>query len=109
MLLLTPQDGQQNVITTAQEMCHSVVQRKLKTSEIDTTMVNNRLSGKGPFQCLIGFYHQSSLCSRLIFISLLYVSAATRGFPDPELALVFGGVHSTLGFPPWQMRLTEIL
>ena len=107
MLLLTPQDGQQNVITTAQEVCHSVVQRKLKTSEIDTTMVNNRLSGKGPFERLIDFYSPS----RPMFISPLYVSvsAATRGFPDPELALVFGGVHSTLGFPPWQMRLTEIL
>ena len=46
MLLLTPQDGTQNIITTAQEMCHSVMQGKLKTNEIDTKMVNKRLSGK---------------------------------------------------------------
>lgn len=45
VLLLTPQDGQQNIITTAQDMCRSVLQRKLKTNEIDTTMVNRRLSG----------------------------------------------------------------
>ena len=34
---------------------------------------------------------------------------ATSGLPDPDLAIVFGGVNSTLGFPPWQIRLTEIL
>jgi len=26
-----------------------------------------------------------------------------------DLAIVFGGSSSTMGFPPWQLRLTEIL
>lgn len=29
--------------------------------------------------------------------------------PDPELLLRCGNVHSLLGFPPWQIRLTEII
>lgn len=30
------------------------------------------------------------------------------GVPDPDMALVFGSICSTVGFPPWQLRLTEI-
>ncbi|EGW10360.1 dehydrodolichyl diphosphate synthase complex subunit Nus1 [Cricetulus griseus] len=33
----------------------------------------------------------------------------SQGFPDPDLVLKFGSVDSTLGFPPWQIRLTEII
>jgi len=32
----------------------------------------------------------------------------TENLPDPELILQFGEVHSLMGFPPWQTRLTEI-
>ncbi|XP_051051127.1 dehydrodolichyl diphosphate synthase complex subunit NUS1-like [Phodopus roborovskii] len=32
-----------------------------------------------------------------------------QGFPDPDLVLKFGFVDSTLGFLPWQIRLTEII
>ncbi|XP_064405142.1 dehydrodolichyl diphosphate synthase complex subunit nus1-like isoform X2 [Halichondria panicea] len=32
----------------------------------------------------------------------------SSNIPDPDLALVCGGTSSTLGFPPWQLRLTEI-
>jgi len=34
---------------------------------------------------------------------------AISSLPDPDLAIVFGGSSSTMGFPPWQLRLTEIL
>ncbi|XP_035296243.1 dehydrodolichyl diphosphate synthase complex subunit NUS1 isoform X3 [Cricetulus griseus] len=33
----------------------------------------------------------------------------SHGFPDPDLVLKFGPVDSTLGFLPWQIRLTEIV
>jgi dehydrodolichyl diphosphate syntase complex subunit NUS1 len=33
----------------------------------------------------------------------------SNGFPDPDLVLKFGPVDSTLGFLPWQIRLTEIM
>ncbi|XP_040596433.1 dehydrodolichyl diphosphate synthase complex subunit Nus1-like [Mesocricetus auratus] len=33
----------------------------------------------------------------------------SHGFPDPDLVLKFGSVDSTLGFLPWQIRLTEII
>ena len=52
LLLLTPQHGQRNIVSVAQEMSRLVMQRKLKTSEIDTTMVNKRLSGKGSFDAV---------------------------------------------------------
>lgn len=40
----------------------------------------------------------------------LLTSALTtnRGLPDPELLLRFGMAHSNVGFPPWQIRLSEI-
>uniref|UniRef100_A0A8D2AHV8 Dehydrodolichyl diphosphate synthase complex subunit NUS1 n=1 Tax=Sciurus vulgaris TaxID=55149 RepID=A0A8D2AHV8_SCIVU len=34
---------------------------------------------------------------------------SSNGFPDPDLVLKFGPVDSTLGFLPWQIRLTEIV
>ncbi|XP_057642671.1 dehydrodolichyl diphosphate synthase complex subunit Nus1-like [Chionomys nivalis] len=40
-----------------------------------------------------------------VFDSLL----RSQGFPDPDLVLKFGSVDSTLGFLPWQIRLTEII
>ncbi|KXJ22833.1 dehydrodolichyl diphosphate synthase complex subunit nus1 [Exaiptasia diaphana] len=34
---------------------------------------------------------------------------ATRGIPDPELALKFGNIDMLMGFLPWQTRLTEFI
>ena len=34
--------------------------------------------------------------------------STNRGLPDPELLLRFGMAHSNVGFPPWQIRLSEI-
>ncbi|KAM4817100.1 dehydrodolichyl diphosphate synthase complex subunit NUS1 isoform X2 [Urocitellus parryii] len=34
---------------------------------------------------------------------------SSNGYPDPDLVLKFGPVDSTLGFLPWQIRLTEIV
>ena len=31
-----------------------------------------------------------------------------HGLPDPELLIRFGLAHSNVGFPPWQIRLSEI-
>ncbi|MBN3303254.1 NGBR synthase, partial [Amia calva] len=33
----------------------------------------------------------------------------TKNLPDPDLVLKFGPVDSTLGFLPWQIRLTEFM
>ena len=46
VLVLTPQDGQQNIVTTTKTLCHTVMHGSLKTSDIDTTLVNKKLSGK---------------------------------------------------------------
>ncbi|KAL1768761.1 dehydrodolichyl diphosphate syntase complex subunit NUS1 [Sigmodon hispidus] len=40
-------------------------------------------------------------------VDLLDGLLSSHGFPDPDL--VFGPVDSTLGFLPWQIRLTEII
>ncbi|XP_014667978.1 PREDICTED: dehydrodolichyl diphosphate syntase complex subunit Nus1-like [Priapulus caudatus] len=34
---------------------------------------------------------------------------ATEGLPDPGLLLAIGPVYSTSNYPPWQIRLTEII
>merc|ERR1712070_212527 len=34
---------------------------------------------------------------------------AAVGAPDPELILNFSGINSTLGFPPWHLRVSSIL
>nr|XP_042118314.1 dehydrodolichyl diphosphate synthase complex subunit NUS1 [Peromyscus maniculatus bairdii] len=42
-------------------------------------------------------------------VDLLDGLLSSHGFPDPDLVLKFGPVDSTLGFLPWQIRLTEII
>lgn len=42
-------------------------------------------------------------------VDLLEGLLSSHGFPDPELVWKFGPVDSTLGFLPWQIRLTEIV
>lgn len=39
--------------------------------------------------------------------SLLYPTGVV-GITDPEVAIVFGTACSMVGYPPWQLRLTEI-
>uniref|UniRef100_A0AAJ7UDA9 ditrans,polycis-polyprenyl diphosphate synthase [(2E,6E)-farnesyldiphosphate specific] n=1 Tax=Petromyzon marinus TaxID=7757 RepID=A0AAJ7UDA9_PETMA len=41
--------------------------------------------------------------------ALLQGTPALKGFPDPDLVLRFGRVESTLGYPPWQLHLAEII
>ena len=57
MLVLSPQDGQQNIIKAARDICHSVVQRNLNINEIDPAVVNKRLSGT----CVDSYYSDSSV------------------------------------------------
>ncbi|XP_048209934.1 dehydrodolichyl diphosphate synthase complex subunit NUS1 isoform X1 [Perognathus longimembris pacificus] len=42
-------------------------------------------------------------------VDMLDSLLSSSGFPDPDLVLKFGPVDSTLGFLPWQIRLTEIV
>ena len=36
------------------------------------------------------------------------LGSANKGLPDPEVLLRFGLAHSNQGYPPWQIRLSEI-
>ncbi|KAM6180867.1 dehydrodolichyl diphosphate synthase complex subunit NUS1 [Erethizon dorsatum] len=42
-------------------------------------------------------------------VDMLDSLISSDSFPDPDLILKFGPVDSTLGFLPWQIRLTEIV
>uniref|UniRef100_A0A8C2VMH3 ditrans,polycis-polyprenyl diphosphate synthase [(2E,6E)-farnesyldiphosphate specific] n=2 Tax=Chinchilla lanigera TaxID=34839 RepID=A0A8C2VMH3_CHILA len=42
-------------------------------------------------------------------VNMLDSLISSNNFPDPDLILKFGPVDSTLGFLPWQIRLTEIV
>lgn len=42
-------------------------------------------------------------------VDMLDSLISSNHFPDPDLILKFGPVDSTLGFLPWQIRLTEIV
>ena len=171
VLVLTPEDGQQKIVSMATNICLSVVQRQLQVKDIDTSLVASRITGLsvcvwcvwcvcvcvvcvwcvcvcvcvcgvcvrgvcgcvvcvcgcvcvcvgvcvwvcvcvcgcvcvGVCVCVSKYEEKCKKCSLPFSFSF---PLATSGLPDPDLAIVFGGVNSTLGFPPWQMRLTEIL
>jgi dehydrodolichyl diphosphate syntase complex subunit NUS1 len=79
LLVLGPEDGLSALANTARSLCESVQQHRTAVSEIDSSLINNKLIGT----------HQ--------------------GYPDPNLAVVIGTPHSLLGYLPWHTRLTEIL
>lgn len=49
---------------------------------------------------------QSKDVNSAVFRKYLHASNA---WPDPELVLIFGPAFSTVGYLPWQLRLTEIM
>ena len=45
VLVLSPEDGRQNMVATATGICQSIVQRQLSVESIDTSLVDNRILG----------------------------------------------------------------
>lgn len=60
--------------------------------------------GKGS---LAATAHQLSLGTSKVSPELLESLKVTRGQPDPELIITIGEPISTMGFLPWQIRLSE--
>ncbi|KAK7795419.1 hypothetical protein U0070_001962, partial [Myodes glareolus] len=54
-------------------------------------------------------FAQQQRTLRDLDVDLLEGLLSSHGFPDPELVWKFGPVDSTLGFLPWQIRLTDCL
>ena len=55
------------------------------------------------------FLHNSLRASFVVISHLVCCSPASFGFPDPDMAVVFGWSTVMSGFQPWQTRLTEFL
>ena len=76
--LLSEEDGKPDIVRAARSLARRVRQADLSASAVDETAVSSGLS-------------------------------ACRGLPDPDLLLLFGPAHSGGGgYPPWQLRLTEL-
>ena len=52
VLVLSPEDGRQDMVATATSICQSVAQRQLSVESIDTSLVGNRSSGLSVCVCV---------------------------------------------------------
>ncbi|XP_065907535.1 dehydrodolichyl diphosphate synthase complex subunit nus1-like [Dysidea avara] len=68
----------QRITRTAQDVCESVAKQRLRSSDIDKTLLEKMFTD---------YFNM----------------------PNPDLVIVYGDVSSLLGYPPWQLKTTEIL
>ncbi len=98
MLVLSPEDGRQRLTELARKLSTSVLKRQIRVTDVDCHLLTDKLV------CTFAFQYGVSN----FIVSACALSVVSINVPDPDLALVCGGTSSTLGFPPWQLRLTEI-
>ncbi|KAJ3494753.1 hypothetical protein NLG97_g3877 [Lecanicillium saksenae] len=51
---------------------------------------------------------RGSLSVDEVSIAMLHAELTEQVFPEPDLLVIFGPSHRLAGYPPWQIRLTEI-
>ena len=76
--LFSKEDGQEDIVQAARKLARHVANGDLKVDEVNETVLEANLG------------------------------SANKGLPDPEVLLRFGLAHSNQGYPPWQIRLSEI-
>lgn len=76
--LISAQDGRQDIIDSARQICRNVATKQCKASDVDVSHLDELIN-------------------------------TSTSFPDPELIVNFGLLDSLIGFPPWKIRVTEIM
>ena len=76
--LLSREDGQEDIVKAARKLAQSVANGDLRVDELNENLLESNLSAK------------------------------SKGLADPDILFRFGLAHSNQGFPPWQVRLSEI-
>ena len=62
VLVVTPEDGRQNLVSMATSVCHSVLKRQLQVKDIGTTLVASRITGLYVCVCVLGGWRESKDC-----------------------------------------------
>ena len=76
--LLSKEDGQEDIVQAARKLAQNVANGDMTPDDVNEATLEANLGTGG---------------ARL---------------PDPEVLVRFGLAHSNLGYPPWQIRLSEI-
>jgi len=76
--LFSKEDGQEDIVQAARKLARHVANGNLKVDDVNESVIEANLG------------------------------SANKGLPDPEVLLRFGLAHSNQGYPPWQIRLSEI-
>ena len=76
--LFSKEDGQEDIVQAARKLARQIADGNLKIDEVNETTLEANLG------------------------------SANKGLPDPEVLLRFGLAHSNQGYPPWQIRISEI-
>jgi len=76
--LYSKEDGQEDIVQAARKLARHVANGNLKVDDVNESVIEENLG------------------------------SAIKGLPDPEVLLRFGLAHSNQGYPPWQIRLSEI-
>ena len=100
--LCCAEDGRQDIVGIAHRA--AVAAQRGETVALDEDSISRSLRGSSPL-----FLRNSLRASCVVIPHLVCCSPASFGFPDPDMAVVFGWSTVMSGFQPWQTRLTEFL
>lgn len=107
--LCSAADGRQDIVAIAQQAALAAKNGDPDVP-IDQESISNMLSG------LCSLTHSktaNSLTTQILVMCShkhgIKSNTASNGFPDPDMAVVFGSSTVMSGFQPWQTRLTEFL
>lgn len=95
--LLSRLSGRPHLAAVTRDIATLVGKGKLKSSTVDAGFIQESVEGSFA-------YHEHPILD-----SSPNVAIAASGINDPDLLIVLGGPYLRLrGFPPWQLRLTEM-
>ena len=97
ILILSQEDSRLPIVDLARTLGDMTKQETLFAQEISTDLIHEHLTGTSP-PCLT---HNPERALGLTFPESLMT--------EPDLLILFSPRVNLQGFPPWQIRLTEIL
>jgi dehydrodolichyl diphosphate syntase complex subunit NUS1 len=97
LLLLSAADGRDTIVDLTRTLAEMAQARKIRPQDITSNLINTEISAT------------TTIPSHELQVNGHQTTAAKNVDPgEPDLVIVFGPIVKLDGYPPWQIRLSEI-
>ena len=106
--ILSYHEGKEDITKAAQKFCTRVKNKEVQSKTMNIEQLSQLLEGNNCYFHVhfTGFNMISYMYHKTI---LIFLHTVHKDFPDPDLAITFGGRDSICDYPPWHIRLTEFV